>query len=67
MDNLDEKNLKPIYFKGFEKGLVCRGLQYKEGEIFTHSGSISLCNRGFHFCEKITQVFNFYSKNFDFV
>lgn len=65
MDNLDEKNLKKYYFKGFEKGLKCRKFQYKEGETFTHVGDISLCTRGFHFCEKISDVFSFYNKNFE--
>jgi hypothetical protein len=65
MDNLDEKNLKTYYYKGFNKGLKCRGFQYKEGETFTHKGNISLCTKGFHFCEKISDVFNFYKKNFE--
>jgi hypothetical protein len=65
MDNLDEKDLKKYYFKGFKKGLECRGFKYKEGETFTHDGHLSLCNRGFHFCEKISDVFSFYRKDFD--
>lgn len=48
-------------FKGFDKDLKCRGFQYVEGETYTmDENQISLCNRGFHFCYRIKDVFQFY-------
>ena len=48
-------------FKGFDKNLKCRGFQYVEGETYTMDEyQISLCNRGFHFCYRIKDVFQFY-------
>lgn len=53
-----------IGFKGFDENLKCRGFQYEEGMTYEMSeSSISLCNRGFHFCYRIKDVFSFYSKN----
>lgn len=58
-----ENNKKVIYYKGFDKDLKCRGFQYKEGETYVYDQEISLCNRGFHFCSNLKDVFYHYSKN----
>jgi len=42
---------------------TCRGHRYEIGQTYTHSGSIGLCNSGFHFCLKPADCFNYY--NFD--
>ena len=47
-------------FKGFDKDLKCRGFQYAIGETTTHDGTVSLCNRGLHFCESPLDTFTFY-------
>jgi hypothetical protein len=48
-------------FKGFDKDLKCRSFQYVEGETYTMEESrISLCSRGFHFCYRMKDVFQFY-------
>jgi len=47
-------------FKGFDKDLKCRGYQYKIGEEHKHEGDITLCEKGFHFCEYPLDTFNFY-------
>ena len=52
-----------IYYKGFDENLKCRGFQYKEGETYVHSGNISLCNNGFHFCSNLKHTFNYYPNN----
>ena len=46
-------------YKGFEQGLVCRGKQYKVGEVFTEPEAIP-CERGIHFCKNPLDVFTFY-------
>ena len=47
-------------FKGFDKDLKCQGQQYTIGETTTHSGTVSLCNSGLHFCESPLDAFTFY-------
>lgn len=46
-------------YKGFEPGLICRGKQYKVGEVFIEPESI-LCTRGMHFCKNPLDVLKFY-------
>ncbi|MDR3595145.1 pentapeptide repeat-containing protein [Clostridium sp.] len=48
-------------FKVFNSDWTCRGFQYEVGKIFKHEGDIGLCNRGFHFCQKASDCFNYYS------
>ena len=47
-------------YKGFEKGLVCRGKQYAENAVFEEDKA-EICNSGMHFCELPHQVFEHYS------
>ena len=37
-------------YKGFEKGLVCQGKQYKENTVFEEDKA-EICKSGMHFCE----------------
>ena len=37
-------------YKAYEKGLVCRGKQYKIGEIFEEERA-EICDIGMHYCE----------------
>lgn len=48
-------------YKVFNSDWTCRNYQYKVGETFTHEGEIELCGSGFHFCQKASQCFNYYS------
>ena len=48
-------------FKGFDKYLKCRDLQYEIGKTTTHDGIISLCKSGLHFCENPLNVLSYYS------
>lgn len=57
----------PLYltgYKGFAKGLICKDLQYKEGEFtegsFSENNPIVLCKRGFHFCLNPLDVLRYY-------
>ena len=46
-------------FKGFSKGLVCRGKQYAENETFKEPNA-SACNCGMHFCDNPLAVLAYY-------
>ena len=37
-------------YKGFSKGLVCRGKQYAENTVFEEDDA-KICKSGMHFCE----------------
>lgn len=47
-------------YKGFEKGMVCRGKQYTENTTFEESGDVELCKSGMHFCENPFGVLQYY-------
>lgn len=46
-------------YKGFEKGLICRGKQYAVGELFEEP-TVSFGQAGMHFCERPEDVLIFY-------
>ena len=46
-------------FKGFDKGLVCRGKQYKENTVFEEEEA-EICKSGMHFCENPFDVLEHY-------
>ena len=46
-------------FKGFNKGLVCRGKQYKENTVFEEDSAV-ICHSGMHFCENPFDVLDHY-------
>ena len=48
-------------YKGFDKDLKCRDLQYEAGKEAAVDGDIELCKRGIHFCENPHDVFNYYA------
>jgi hypothetical protein len=50
-------------YKVFNSDWTCRGFQYKVGETFTHNGNIEMCGKGFHFCQKASDCFNYYDFN----
>lgn len=47
-------------FKGYKKGVVCRGKQYKENTLHEENGEIKACSKGMHFCEMPLDVFDLY-------
>jgi hypothetical protein len=51
-------------YKVFNPDWTCRGYQYKVGATHETTTKIELCEKGFHFCEKLTDCFYYYS--FDF-
>jgi hypothetical protein len=42
-------------------------LTYEVGKVYTFSGDIQICLRGFHFCEKLSDVIRFYAIDKDIV
>ena len=46
-------------FKGFDKGLVCRGKKYKENTVFEEEAA-EICKSGMHFCENPFDVLEYY-------
>lgn len=46
-------------YKGFEKGLICRGKQYAENTIFEEENA-KICESGMHFCENPFDVLDYY-------
>ena len=55
-------------FKGFEKGLVCKGKQYAENTVFEEKDSV-ICRSGMHYCTNPFDVLDYYdfvNKNGEF-
>jgi len=52
-----------IGYKVFKNDWRCKDFQYKVGEVFEHSGPLTVCNSGFHFCESLIDCFNYYDWN----
>lgn len=46
-------------YKGFHRGLVCRGKKYKENTIFKEDRAV-ICRRGMHFCKSPVDVLHYY-------
>ena len=46
-------------YKGFEKGLICRGKQYAENTVFEEESAV-ICESGMHFCENPFDVLDHY-------
>ena len=47
-------------FKGFDKNLQCRGFQYEVGKTYSMPEKPEICERGFHCCTKLSDVFIYY-------
>ena len=52
-----------IAYKVFNPDWTCRGFKYQVGETYEEDINPSVCDRGFHFCKKLADCFNYY--NFD--
>ena len=47
-------------YKAYNKGLICRGKQYKENTVFTEKQA-NICKNGMHFCKEPLDVLSYYS------
>lgn len=50
-------------YKVFDKDWSCRNFQYEVGKTYEMNGDPVLCEKGFHFCTKLADCFNYYSFN----
>ena len=46
-------------YKAFEKGMICRGKQYRENTVFEEAAA-EICKRGMHFCKFPLDVLEYY-------
>ena len=46
-------------YKGFDGDLSCKGYQFEVGKEYIETKA-ECCKQGFHFCEKLTDVFGYY-------
>lgn len=47
-------------YKGTDKDMKCRGMQYEVGKVYCVDTPVELCRHGLHFCESLMDVFEFY-------
>ena len=50
-------------YKGTDKDMKCRGMQYKLGETAVYDGEPRLCKAGLHACKQPIDVLNHYAPN----
>ena len=50
-------------YKGMNADMTCRGMPYKVGKSYHANGKIGVCSNGLHFCERLTDVFDFYKRD----
>ena len=49
-------------YKGTDEHMKCRGMQYEVGKTYHADGDINVCFNGLHFCERLTDVFDYYNR-----
>ena len=47
-------------YKAMAPDMTCRGFQYEVGKTYELDGPLKMCVRGFHFCERMPDVFGYY-------
>ena len=50
-------------YKVFNPDWTCLKFKYEVGKTYKHKGEIKPCSKGFHFCEKLIDCFNYYPFN----
>jgi hypothetical protein len=49
-------------YKAMNDDMTCRGFKFEVGKTYK-SETISMCSSGFHFCENVLDVYNYYPKS----
>ena len=49
-----------IGYKGFDRNLCCKDMQYELNHVHEHIGTLLMCNSGFHFCTVPVNVLRYY-------
>lgn len=52
-------------YKAFNKDLTCKGMQYELGQTYEIEGSPICCERGYHFCKSIADLYKYYDPSDD--
>ena len=52
---------KVISYKGMDRKMQCRGMQYEVGKEFSVDGDIECCGNGLHACERPLDVLGYYA------
>lgn len=62
IEQAEEKWIWVEGYKATDRNMVCHNYQYLMGEVHEHPAGddILLCNRGFHFCKHLSDVFYYY-------
>lgn len=50
-------------YKAFNSDWTCRDFKYEVGKTYDHEGEIVLCRSGFHFCQSLSTVIDYYPLN----
>ncbi len=50
-------------YKATDKDGKCRGMEFKVGKTYTIKGELALCSNGYHFCQILMDVYNYYPKS----
>ena len=48
-------------YKVTNNDYTCRGVKFEVGQTYTIDAAPIMCERGYHFCEKVADCFNYYS------
>ena len=59
-ENQKVTNGKCKAYKAFRANMTCRDFQYEEGKTYEYEGEPKLCNKGFHACLNLAEVFTYY-------
>lgn len=59
-ENLKEEWIWVEGYKATDKNMKCQGFQYELGKHYVFDGEVKLCEKGYHFCKELKDVFNFY-------
>ena len=62
MEERDKKGMLMMKgYKVFNPDWTCKGFQYNVGQVYEMDEKPICCDRGFHFCKKASDCFNYYS------